>query len=74
MTTKIAISLPDEVVEHARREVREGRAKSVSAFVCEAMTERMRHEKLELLLEEMLEEAGGPPTDEERAWAREQLG
>ena len=74
MTTKIAISLPDDIVEHARREVREGRAKSVSAFVCAAMQERIRRGRLEDLLDEMLEESGGPLTDDERAWAREQLG
>jgi Arc/MetJ-type ribon-helix-helix transcriptional regulator len=66
MTTKIAVSLPDDVVEHARRAVKEGRAASVSAFVSEAMAARIRDERLDDYLDELLEKSGGPMTDEER--------
>jgi Arc/MetJ-type ribon-helix-helix transcriptional regulator len=66
MTTKIAISLPDEVVAHARQAVKDGRAASVSALICEAMTSQMRDERLRDFLDELLEESGGPMTDEER--------
>ena len=69
MTVKIAVSLPDELVAHARDAVRDGRAASVSAFVAEAMVERVRLERLEGMLDEILEETGGPLTDAERAEA-----
>lgn len=66
MTVKIAVSLPDDLVAHARAEVRAGNAPSVSAYVAEALTHRARLERLELLLDEMLDETGGALTDEER--------
>jgi Arc/MetJ-type ribon-helix-helix transcriptional regulator len=37
MTTKIAVSLPDHLVEAARNAVRGGRAASVSAVVADAL-------------------------------------
>ena len=73
MTMKIAVSLPNELVEHARREVREGRARSVSAYVADAIAERSERESLEDLLDEMLAASGGPMTDAERARADERL-
>lgn len=73
MTTKIAISLPDELVAAARTAVSEGRAASVSAFVAEALEERSRYDELAALLAEMSAEAG-PPTDRDRTWARQALG
>lgn len=73
MTTKIAISLPDELVAAARTAVSEGRAASVSAFVAEAVEEHGRYGELAELLAEMASEAG-PPTDGDRAWARQALG
>ena len=36
MTTKLAVSLPDELAEQARQAVREGRAASVSAYIADA--------------------------------------
>src|SRR5436853_131240 len=41
MTTKIAVSLPDEQVAAARRAVAEGRAPSVSAYVASARPARL---------------------------------
>jgi len=66
MTRKIAVSLPDELVEHARRAVTEGRAASVSAYVAAALAERQRTEGLAALLDEMLGETGGPMSPAER--------
>ena len=66
MTVKIVVSLPDDLVAHARDAVRAGRATSVSAYVAAALTDRARLERLELLLDEMLDETGGPLTDAER--------
>jgi Arc/MetJ-type ribon-helix-helix transcriptional regulator len=73
MTTKIAVSLPDELVTAARQAVADGRAASVSAYVAEAIADRRADEDLARLLDEMDAEHG-PPTGEHFAWARRALG
>jgi len=73
MTTKIAVSLPDELVAAARQAVADGRAASVSAYVAAALAERRADEDLARLLDEMDAEHG-PPTAEHFAWARRALG
>jgi Arc/MetJ-type ribon-helix-helix transcriptional regulator len=73
MTTKIAISLPDELVETARQAVREGRAPSVSAYIAATLAARHDYEDLATLLAEMAAETGSP-SPEDRAWARTALG
>lgn len=76
MTTKqkIAVSLDPELVEAARTAVAEGRAASVSAYVEEALRAQAMHDDLEIMLQGMLAETGGPLTDEEKAWADRILG
>lgn len=73
-TTKIAVSLPAELVEQARRAVSEGRAASVSAYVAHALEEAARLDDLASLLDEMLAETGGPLTAKERKAADRALG
>jgi Arc/MetJ-type ribon-helix-helix transcriptional regulator len=73
MTTKIAVSLPDELVESARRAVAENRAASVSAYIADAMIRRERAESLGALLADWDREFG-PPSEEDYAWAEQQLG
>lgn len=73
MTTKIAVSLPDELVVAARQAVDEGRAASVSAFVASAVAARTRFEELAELLADMAA-VSGPPGDDDRRWARDALG
>lgn len=73
MTTKIAVSLPDELVAAARQSVAQGRAASVSAFIAAALEQRGRYVELADLLAEMAAEAGSP-TEEDRLWARQALG
>jgi Arc/MetJ-type ribon-helix-helix transcriptional regulator len=69
-TSKIAVSLPDELVARARRAVARGRADSVSAYVAAALEEKVKLDDLAQLLSEMLEESGGPLTvAEQRAAA-----
>lgn len=68
MTVKIAVSLPDELVEQAKAAVAAGRAASVSAYVAEAMREKGRRRTLADWIAEQEAELG-PITDEERAWA-----
>lgn len=69
MTTKIAVSLPDELVAQARVAVEEGRAASVSAYVAEAMRAYGSRYSLRDWLDEMEAELG-PPGPEVQAWAR----
>jgi Arc/MetJ-type ribon-helix-helix transcriptional regulator len=71
---KIAVSLPKQVVDGARRAVRSGRAKSVSAYVADALEEKVKLDDLSLLLDEMLAESGGPLTVAERRVADRALG
>ena len=70
---KITVSLPQELVDAARRAVDADRAASVSAYVADAIREKASREDLRLMLDEMFDETGGPPTSEERAWARRVL-
>jgi Arc/MetJ-type ribon-helix-helix transcriptional regulator len=74
MTSKIAVSLPDELVAQARAAVSEGRAPSVSAYVAAAMRQKAKLDDLQALVEELLDASGGPLTDEERATADATLG
>jgi len=73
-TSKIAVSLPTELVEQAQRAVSEGRAPSVSAYVARALQEQAKLDDLALLLEEMLAQTGGPLTAVERKAADHALG
>jgi Arc/MetJ-type ribon-helix-helix transcriptional regulator len=73
MTTKLAVSLPDDLVAAARHAVSEGRAASVSAFIASALTDKTRFDELEALLADMAAESG-PPDAADRKWAREALG
>lgn len=73
MTTKIAVSLPDEQVTAAKRAVAEGRAASVSALVSEALADKLQAEDLAVLVADIIAQAG-PPTDADYAWARSALG
>ncbi len=73
-STKIAVSLPVELVEQAQRAVADGRSASVSAYVARALEEQAKLDDLALLLDEMLAESGGPLTAAERKAADRALG
>jgi Arc/MetJ-type ribon-helix-helix transcriptional regulator len=73
-TSKIAVSLPTELVAQAQRAVSEGRAPSVSAYVARALQEQAKLDDLAALLEEMLAQTGGPLTGVERKDADRALG
>lgn len=73
MTTKIAVSLPDELVDAAKRAVAEGRAASVSGFVAAAMAGHRRTESLAALVADMIAE-DGEPSATDYAWADRALG
>ena len=59
---KVAVSLPRETFQRAKRAVRRGRAASLSAYVTAALEQKATLDELDDLLNEMLEETGGPMT------------
>lgn len=61
-TMKVAVSIPRETFERAKRAVRRGRAASLSAYVTAALEQKATLDELEALLEDMLEATGGPMT------------
>jgi hypothetical protein len=67
------VTVRRDVLKKAERQVRRGKAASMSAWVDSAMDEKARREDLASLLAEMRAE-NGPPTKEEEAWARGVLG
>ena len=71
---KLAVSLPIQTAESARRAVRRGQAASVSAFIAAAVEEKAKLHDLAALLDEMLAESGGPMTAAERRAADRELG
>jgi Arc/MetJ-type ribon-helix-helix transcriptional regulator len=67
---KIAVTIDQDVLAKVRQAVADGVASSVSAYVEEAVTTRLTDEMTASeWLDQILEESGGPLTDEERAWA-----
>jgi Arc/MetJ-type ribon-helix-helix transcriptional regulator len=72
MNARITVSLPEELVAAANAAVAAGRAPSVSAFVADAMKERVGRESVADVLAEWRAEAG-PLDDEDEAWVREAL-
>ncbi len=73
-TVKTAITVPEEILQRARGEVRRGRARSLSAYMSEALAQKLMLEDLDALLQEMLAETGGPLTKREKAAADRALG
>jgi len=72
MTTRITVSLPDQLVEQVKRAVEHGLAPSVSAYVAEALQDKVPPVGLKALLRQWDEELG-PPSAEDREWARAEL-
>lgn len=71
-TAKVALSIPEEILELARREVAAGRSKSLSAFVSAAVEEKLRQDELAAILDAMDAEHGKPDRAA-KAWARRVL-
>jgi hypothetical protein len=65
---KIAVSLPAELVEEARRAVRDGRATSVSAYVADCMARRSDHDHVGRYIASLVADYGHP-APEDLAWA-----
>ena len=73
MRRKIAVTVPEHLMKVVDKEIAEGRAPSVSAYVSEAIAEFTEGDTLDALLDEMDEEFG-PPSKEAHEWARTVLG
>lgn len=73
MTTKIAVSLPDQQVADIRHAVEQGRAASVSGYISEALARAAREDSLAALLEDLDRELG-PVDAADMAWADRVLG
>lgn len=69
----MTVTVEPEVLVAAEEDVAAGRARSLSAWVNEAMAEKAQRADLVALLAEMRAE-DGPATPEEKAWARAALG
>jgi len=73
-SAKIAISLPKEQLARVHREVRAGRADSVSGYIARVLAEHEKRESLRALLRHLVEQYGEPATEDiqwaERALAR----
>jgi len=73
MTTKIAVSLPDEQVRAAKRAVSQGAAASVSALVSDALADKLQRDSLAAIVADLLADHGSP-SEADYAWARGALG
>jgi hypothetical protein len=68
-----AVTVPDEVLDVARRDVERGTSPSLSSWVTEAAEAKARRERLSHVLDDLLEATGGPLSPDEEARARAQL-
>jgi Arc/MetJ-type ribon-helix-helix transcriptional regulator len=74
-TSKITITLPNDQLEEIRALVEAGQAASVSAFVKHAVGVALFDAAgWRDLLQDALQQTGGPLTKKERAWADALLG
>lgn len=71
---KIAVTLSQPLLAKAKKAVKERKAASVSAYVEAAVAEKAKQDDLAAMLDEMLEETGGPMTERERRDAERTLG
>jgi hypothetical protein len=69
---KIAISLPNEQLVRVHREIRAGRADSVSGYISSVLAEHERRESLKALLRDLIEQHGKPSAEDVR-WAERAL-
>jgi hypothetical protein len=64
---KLAVSVPTELVKAVADEVRARRTQSVSAFISDAVEEKLERDQLQEALDEVWREK--PMTQRERVWA-----
>lgn len=73
MKRKIAVSVPQELVDQAEAAVHGGLAASVSGYVTQALQEKAQRDQLADVLDEMDRQLGRP-SDQDEEWARRVLG
>lgn len=73
MTTKLTISMPDELAAEAREAVRTGKAASVSGYITAAVDHYRQLQVLDEFFAGVYAEVG-PPSAEDYARARAELG
>jgi Arc/MetJ-type ribon-helix-helix transcriptional regulator len=71
-TSKLAISLPSEQLARVRREVRAGRANSVSGYIAQVLAKQEKQEFLRALLRDLIEQHG-EPSAKDKKWAERAL-
>lgn len=71
---KIAITVSRETLARAKKAVKEGRAASVSAFFENAVARLYTREESIAMIDQWLEESGGPATAAEKREAARILG
>jgi hypothetical protein len=69
---KIAISLPQAQLARVHKEVRAGRADSVSGYIAQVLAEHERRESLQELLRDLIEQYGKPAAEDIK-WAERAL-
>jgi len=69
---RMAISLPHDQRARVQREVRAGRADSVSGYIARVLAEHERHESLRALLRDLVEQYGEPEAEDIK-WAKRAL-
>jgi hypothetical protein len=70
--SKIAISLPTEQLMKLKREVRAGRAGSVSGYIARVLEENGKRESLAALVRDLVRQYG-EPASEDVEWAKRAL-
>ena len=70
--SKIAISLPKDELARVHREVRAGRADSVSGYIAHVLAEHGKRESLRVLLRDLIEQYGEPAAKDLK-WAESAL-
>lgn len=71
-TSKLTVSVPDELAAEARQAVRDGRASSVSGYITAAIEHYRQAQTLDEWLDTVDAELG-PPSDQAMAWAEATL-
>ena len=70
--SKIAISLPKQQLVRVHREIRAGRADSVSGYIAQVLAEHEKRESLGVLLRDLIEQHGEPAAKDVK-WAQRAL-
>jgi Arc/MetJ-type ribon-helix-helix transcriptional regulator len=69
---KIAISLPKQQLARVHREIRSGRAESVSGYIASVLAEQEKRDSLRTLLRDLIDQHGEPATEDIK-WAERML-